>query len=88
MSSDVSSIKPRLLFSRAGYASWGLSLSSVQMCLHKQAHNFKETYRDSDIFVFDIFRIFNVNKTKCDFIRHVDCTMCLLPRTSLSQGFF
>ena len=28
----TTSIKPRLLFSRAGYASWGLSLSSVQTC--------------------------------------------------------
>jgi len=29
----TASIKPRLLFSRAGYASWGLSLSSVWCCL-------------------------------------------------------
>jgi len=28
----TASIKPRLLFSRAGYASWGLSLSSVYYC--------------------------------------------------------
>jgi len=31
----TASIKPRLLFSRAGYASWGLSLSSVLYIMHE-----------------------------------------------------
>jgi len=34
----TASIKPRLLFSRAGYASWGLSLSSVYYCFTINVH--------------------------------------------------
>jgi len=36
----TASIKPRLLFSRAGYASWGLSLSSVKFTFQ---YNFKDS---------------------------------------------
>jgi len=37
----TASIKPRLLFSRLGYASWGLSLSLVKCVCLKYIHSFK-----------------------------------------------